>query len=195
MLALVSISAMGQVTGVHVEEVDNKGLVPGRTFKVYVQCKSRLDRVTGVFAFGGNDMYFRSTKPFFQSAFGGPMANSVIRATLREKPELVYDSWLTIGYEDNYNNFVAPFNLDLEEFENGGNLATDDGAWYTTPDKQQTKPNEELRVLVAQFTSEGVISGKFNVIGRTITGFDETGIPNTWDNWEINDLSFTAGDK
>ena len=124
------------------------------------------------------------------------MANSVNRATLREKPELVYDSWITIGREVNYSNFVAPFNLDFEEFENGGGIATDDGAWYVTSDKKQTKPDDtNVRVLIAQLTTEGILTGQVNAVGRTITGYDEQGRPTTWDNWESHDLKFTAGEK
>lgn len=188
-LVFIIFSSSAQVTEVVVEEVDNGGKVPGNTYRIYLQCTSKDDRVTGVFAFEDNDMYIRSTKPFFQSAYGGPLANNIIRATLREKPELRYDSWFTIGYEDNYQNAVSGFNLDFEAFENGEGLATNDGAWYVTPDKVQTKPNQDLRVLVAQLTSEGIITGKFSVIGRTVTGSD------TWDNWQIKDLTFSAGEK
>ncbi len=191
LLVIGSLTSMAQVKGVIVEEVNNDGVVPGRTFRIYVECTSDKDYVTSIFAFNEHDMYWRSTKPFFQSAYGGPLSSNSIRATVKEKKELKYDSWFTIGFVDNYGNAVNGFNLDFEGFENGEGIESTDGAWYATPDNPQTKAGTAKKVLIAQLTSEGIISGKFNVLGRTVTNADRT----EWDNWEIHGLTFTAGDK
>lgn len=198
-LMTFSMASFAQVKGVYVEEIDNNGIVPGRTYRIYLECTSAADRVVNIFAYEGYDMYWRSTKPFFQSAYGGPLSTSIIRATLRDKPELRYDSWFTIGYVDNYSNAVSGFNLNFDKFENGEELVSSDGAFYVTPDKPQCKPNDDLRVLIAQLTTEGIITAKFSVQGRTIkegTIDPETGKGSVeWDNWQIHDLTFTAGDK
>jgi len=191
LMFMSSLVSVAQIKGVTVEEIDNKGEVPGRTFRIYLECTSEWDYVTSIFAFKENDMYWRSTKPFFQSAYGGPLSSNIIRATLMEKKDLKYDSWFTIGYVDNYNNAVSAFNLEFEDFENGKEVATNDGAWFATPDKPQTKAGPSKRILIAQLTSEGIITGKFSVLGRTVTNYEKS----EWDNWEEHDLTFTAGEK
>lgn len=190
--ALITLGGMAQVKGIYVEEVNNKGLVPGRTFKIYVEMESRKERLMMVGAIPPpSELYIRSTKPFFQSAYGGPLSANSNRMTLNEKPELRYDSWVTIGYLDNYQNQTAQAALNeaFENFESGGEIYSTDGAWYATPDNRQTKTDANNRVLIAQLTSEGVITGKIDVMGRTVHSVENQ----EWDNWQIQGLTFTCG--
>jgi len=186
LLLFAGVGAYAQFDGILIEEVDNKGVVPGRTFRVYVKVKNPFDYLTAVYGFKENKLSIRSTKPFFQSAYGGPMANSIVRKTVNEKPELRFDSWVTIGYQDNYNNAVNAFLIEFEDFENGNALETTDGAWYVTPDQKQSKAGEGKKILIGQFTSEGTITGTINIQGRTVTA------PDTWETWEVKDISFTC---
>lgn len=88
-------------------------------------------------------------------------------------PELMYDSWLTIGAEDNtaavdiisvadpsYNAFAA--------FENGENVVVDTpvgNAWFVlnTPSNVEAAAGDDLRILVAQLTTAGEIAGQIQV--------------------------------
>ena len=82
-------------------------------------------------------------------------------------PTLLYDSWVTIGAEDNYMNAVSGFIMDFESFNAGGELATNDGAWFVTPDKRQAAAPPSKRILLMQLTTAGEVEGVLNVHGRT----------------------------
>jgi hypothetical protein len=95
-----------------------------------------------------------------------------------------FDSWVTIGSEDNYDNYVNNFLLNFDDFENnGGAIKTSDGAWFCTPDHRQVFCGPDKKILIAQLTTEGKITGKFSVQGRTAGG----------ENFQQFDVSFTAG--
>lgn len=191
---LSTFGAFAQFDGILVEEVDNQGAVPGKTYRIYVQVKNSFDYLTAVYGFKDNKLSITSTKPFFQSAYGGAMANSVVRRTVNEKPELKYDSWVTIGYADNYQNAVNSFLISFDEFETGGKLETTDGAWYVTPDQQQSKAGAAKKILIGQFTSEGVITGIVNLQGRTVTKPSTADTKAEWETWEVKDVKFTCGE-
>ena len=95
-------------------------------------------------------------------------------------PDLAFDSFLTIGAEDatspaaQHPSTVWGENDASAEFVGGpgNNITVDDatgGAWYTPfpgtvdPDAHVAFAGEDLRVLLAQFTTAGTISGQFQV--------------------------------
>ena len=95
-------------------------------------------------------------------------------------PELAFDSFLTIGAEDattpaaQHPSSVWGANDATAQFVGGpGNdITVDDatgGAWYTPfpgtvdPDGHVAFAGEDLRVLLAQFTTAGIINGQFQV--------------------------------
>ena len=80
---------------------------------------------------------------------------------------LQYDSWVTIGYEDNYMNALTAFLMDFSEFEFGSRLYTNNGAWFVTPDMRQAAAGPDGKLLLMQLTTEGDISGRINPYGRT----------------------------
>ena len=94
-------------------------------------------------------------------------------------PELAYDSFLTIGAEDSttpgaqHPSTVWGAIVPTEEFVGGpgNNITVDDaigGAWYVSfpgtvePSSHVAFAGEDLRVLVAQFSTAGAISGQFS---------------------------------
>ena len=95
-------------------------------------------------------------------------------------PELAFDSFLTIGAEDattpeaQHPSSVWGANDASAEFVGGpgNNITVDDafgGAWFTyfpgtvDPNAHVAFAGEDLRVLVAQFTTAGTMSGQFEV--------------------------------
>ena len=108
-----------------------------------------------------------STKPFFQHVKGGALSADIQRYDTTTDPTLLYDSWVTIGAEDNYMNAVSGFIMDFESFNAGGELATNDGAWFVTPDKRQAAAPPSKRILLMQLTTAGEVEGVLNVHGRT----------------------------
>ena len=160
-------SAHGQFKSLVVEEVDNKGAVPGRTYRVYAQMEAEGDVIDAVFGDGEDYLEVSSTAPFFQHERGGNSANELQRSDVQSVAGLKYDSWVTIGYEDNYMNALTAFLMDFSEFEQGGQLYTDNGAWFVTPDMRQAAAGPDGKLLLMQLTTEGEVSGRINLHGRT----------------------------
>lgn len=166
-----------QFSHIEVDEVDNGGLVPGRTFRVYAVMEQEGDIVDAIFGEDGAPLKVSSTKPFWQHPKGGALASDVQRYDTRDDETLIYDSWVTIGAEDNYKNAVTEFPPNenvLGSFElEGGSILTMNGAWFVTPDKQQAFAPADKRILIMQLTTEGRVTGLVNIHGRTKTEFGE----------------------
>ena len=107
---------------------------------------------------------------------GGALTTEIQRYDISVAPELAYDSWVTIGLEDNYLNALSGFIMEFGTFETeGGAIATNNGAWFVTPDKRQALAGESKRILLMQLTTDGVVEGIINVHGRTKAIYDENG--------------------
>jgi hypothetical protein len=117
-------------------------------------------------------------------------------------PLLQYDSWITIGWENSINNGIAELPIDapfLNDWEAGGNLLANDlvgGNILVTTLPQAFPPNtadENGRVLVAQFTSNGPIEGCLNFQVRRLnadgTIYDPPGSA-TSETAEFNNVCF-----
>ncbi|MCB0761580.1 MAG: hypothetical protein KDC12_08665, partial [Flavobacteriales bacterium] len=180
---LLSFGMSAQFVQLVVEEVNNNGAVPGRTYRIYAVVKNADDHIHAVFGEDGHPLKVESTQPFFQSEYGGGMSKEVNRASLADHKELNYDSWVTIGAEDNYSNALNVFIMTLDEFEAGKTLQTSDGAWFVTPDNSQAFAGEDKKILLLQLTTEGVVNGVINLQGRTAAG----------EIFKEYDLTFTCG--
>jgi hypothetical protein len=179
-LALLGTSVFAQFDGFDVEEVDNGNFAKGKTYRLYVVLKNDSDQVNMVFGNEQHPMEIKSSKPFFQSEYGAPLSNGINRKMAREKAEVRYDSWLTIGAEDNYDNATTNFLLNLDEFEKtGAAIKSADGAWFVTPGNKQALALKGKRVLISQLTTQGEISGKVSIMGRNSKGevFYEYDVP------------------
>ena len=160
-------SAQGQFKSLVVEEVDNRGSVPGRTYRVFAQMEAEGDVIDAIFGDGEDYLEVSSTAPFFQHDRGGNSANELQRSDVQSVEGLKFDSWVTIGFDDNYMNALTAFLMDFSEFEKGGRLYTDNGAWFVTPDMRQAAAGPDGRLLIMQLTTEGEVSGRINLHGRT----------------------------
>ncbi len=164
---LCTFSVQAQFKELVVEEVDNKGLVPGKTYRIYAQMEAEGDVVDAIFGDGEDYLEVKSTATFFQHERGANSANELQRSDVQSIEGLAYDSWVTIGYEDNYMNALTAFLMDFSEFASGGKLYTDNGAWFVTPDMRQAVAGPDGRLLLMQLTTEGDITGRINLHGRT----------------------------
>jgi hypothetical protein len=163
------------VVRLEVDYIDNGGLVPGDTYRVYAVMQNEGDIIDAVFGEASAPLSITSTKPFYQHPEGGPLSADIQRQTAAEKPALAYDSWVTIGSEDNYMNAVSGFIMDFTSFNEGGELATNDGAWFVTPDKRQAMAPPSKRILLMQLTTAGKVNGLINIHGRTKAETDAEG--------------------
>ena len=104
---------------------------------------SRLDAVAGD---GKLDKRLAiSGGSFYQSAFGGNTSTAINPVLIPTFPELEYDSWVTIGAMDSTGapysaNNLLDIGIDWTSFEGGGDIYTDNGTWFVTPDDDQGEP-------------------------------------------------------
>ena len=166
---------MAQFSHLEIEEIDNKGLVPGATIRVWAVMMSEGDIIDAVYGEKSAPMRVSSTEPFFQHFKGGATSADIQRYDTEVDPSLLYDSWVTIGATDNYMNAVSGFIMDFETFDAGGELATNDGAWFVTPDKRQAAAPPSRKILILQLTTGGDVTGVINIHGRTKAILDDNG--------------------
>ena len=62
--------------------------------------------------------------------------------------------------------------MNFEEFEKGGKVSTNNGAWFCTPDHKQVYAfnDKKKRILVMQLTTEGKATGTINLQGKEADG-------------------------
>ncbi|MCH2142911.1 MAG: hypothetical protein MK077_07955 [Phycisphaerales bacterium] len=141
----------------------------------------RLDAVAGD---TNNNKTLTTSTSFYQNSLGGPMSTNINSALFPLAPSLEFDSWVTIGSEDNIDNALNSIGIDWTNFENGGDLSTDNGTWYITPKDPQglavpfTNQNGDsfIGTLVAQVTVFG--SDALVHMGAIFQGKDVNGL--TW---------------
>jgi hypothetical protein len=181
-----ALIACAQFQKLEIEEVENSGKVPGRTYRVYAVLEKDSDQVYMIFGDEQHPLFIRSTAPFYQNPFGAPLSTGIIRKLLKEKETLKFDSWLTIGSQDNYENSTQVFLINLQPFDSlGAEIQTSNGAWFSTPDKPQGRAGSSHKVLLMQLTTKGVITGRLSLQGRNGKG----------QVWNVYDQEFSTGKK
>jgi hypothetical protein len=165
-----------QVVGLVAQEVENEGRVTGKTWRIYAELTNAGDQVFVVFGDTAHHLNIESTKPFFQSQAGGPLSKDSNRKVATEDFKLKYDSWVTIGVEDNYNNSMNTLNMDFTAFEEKGGAIDSgkEGAWFCLPTDKQGACGDDKRVLIMQLTTEGKINGVLSIMGKTKDGVSYT---------------------
>ncbi len=167
---------MAQFKGIVTEQVENEGKVPGKTWRVYAEMTNAGDQLFVVFGDSVHKIEIKSTKPFYQSKAGGATSKDSNRKVASDDLQLKFDSWITIGAEDNYENNINTLNLDLSVFESRGGAIDSgkEGAWFCIPTDKQAYCGENKRILLMQLTSAGTISGKLSLMGKSKDGVSYT---------------------
>ena len=166
-LASLSANAMSDYSGLSFEYDDAGNDL--WTLSLYAEFTESNDQLNAVFGDAQSSLYIRSENGFYQNPFGGPTSLSINPALFDVFPSLEYDSWVTIGSEDQIDNAMLVAGIDWTEFENGGDIEIDNGAWFATADDIQTVAGNDLRVLIGQFTTYGwdsQIYGSINLVGQ-----------------------------
>jgi MYXO-CTERM domain-containing protein len=209
-IALASVATAG-FNGMAWQTVDNLGNAGngGETYRLYAMLDNgdRLDAVAGNEAQG---LSLTSTGLFYQNANGGPTSKSINSGFFGFVPSLEWDSYATIGalYQDGEpfsSNELNDIGIDWSTFEGGGDLSSNNGTWFVTPDQDQGNaiehsglfaggsnvPFEGYGVLIAQVTVlggaadyagtfSGLLQGKTaggDTWQENVNGFEYGGIP------------------
>ena len=142
------------------------------TVRMYADFTSPNDQLHGVFGDAADPLYIYSEQELYQNQFGGPTSATINPALFPVFPSLEYDSWVTIGSENLYDNEMNDIGIDWGNFEAGGNIETDNGIWFSIPNSAQTFAGSDGRVLIAQLTTIGFgnIYGEINLTGQNASG-------------------------
>ena len=134
------------------------------TYRIYVQLPAEGDFLSSVSGEGQFSTQLRSTTSFYQNEYGGALAEGTNPVLFGLSPELEYDSWVTIGWENGPQaetvDVVGQWPI---EFEAGGDLEIDGtfgGAWYTLNGNSNGYADADGKVLVAQLTTDGIVNGQ-----------------------------------
>jgi hypothetical protein len=164
-----------------VQRIDNHGLVNGQTYRLYCA----LDQGSSaqvVFGDQTHPMSIRSVGTLFQHDFGGHTSAAINEALSQSAPTLKYDSWLTLGFENSYNNELWELGMDYTGFASNNEMIVDNGGWFLVPTSAKCQPNAEGLLLLGQFTTTGVVSGTLNIKGKDVSK----------QTWIANDLAFST---
>ena len=164
--SLIAGSAMADYTGLNYTGVNNGDGT--WTARIYAGFDAETDQLNAVFGDPDDSLLISATNGFYQNAFGGATSADINPAFYDLFPSLLQDSWVTIGLEDNVNNAMLNIGIDWSGFEGGGDIATNNGAWFATPADAQVLAGSDLRVLIGQFTMFGLdahVSGVLNLQG------------------------------
>ena len=143
------------------------------TYRLYAVLNDGSDLLSSCYGNTANPLVISSTASFYQDAFGSTFGTGINPLLLPVFPELAYDTWVTIGLDgtpgpgySNIQSAQSPNQNWIAGFDAGGELRMDDlvgGAWFVTSSNLNGVPDADLRVLVAQFTTAGVVSGTLPV--------------------------------
>ena len=161
-------------TGLSFELIAEDSSSPGfDTYRVYANFEDPAAQLVAVYGLQDTALTIQTTGTFYQDVLGGPLATTINPILFGTFPSLQYDSWVTIGAEDNSGS-VDFIGANFVPFEAGGDLIIDDnvgGTWYILPDLEPAAfPDAQGRVLIGQFTTDGIVDLTVNLQYRASDG-------------------------
>ena len=69
----------GQFSHIEVDEVENGGVVPGRTYRVYAVMESEGDVIDAIFGEEDKVLTIKASRPFYQHPLGGGLSSETTR--------------------------------------------------------------------------------------------------------------------
>ena len=161
--------------GLSVETFAEGGVLGTTTYRVYVTTPNEDDFVSAITGDENNPSFLRTSTSFYQNEFGGLTADQSNPFLFSVFPELAYDSWVTIGIDQapvpgDGNGAISLVQADgdswVEDFEAGGNLEINSffgGSWFTTILDDNGVAGADKKVLLAQLTTDGTLTGQLYV--------------------------------
>ena len=175
MMALTEAHAQSSSAPYSLEwEVVAVDSIPGMTTaRLYAKLVNPTDYLTSISGWDDMEGAVFTTTSFYQHPDGWATPNNNNPLLFDLLPGLRWDSWVTIGIESAPNGAAGEIPVGLfppqtdfwvNAFEAGDDLVMDvDGAWFVTLGSSNGTAGEDLKVLVGQFTTDGVISGYLNL--------------------------------
>jgi hypothetical protein len=181
---LFAFSASASNVELVVESVDNGGVVEGNTYRVYAVLPSSQHSLHAIFADGEHMLNVSTTGSFYQNNLGGYSSLDINENIMDIDEALAFDSWVTVGAENNMNNNLWSVGIDYASFSAGDALEVVDGAWFVVPTDVRAATDANNMVLLMQITTDGTATGTLNFQGRDANG----------DTWRQYDVTFSSDD-
>jgi hypothetical protein len=179
-------SSQAQVTSITVEEYYNfQDTLPNypaghTTYRIYANTVNDSDRVTTVSGTALNPLSLSVSGSgiWNTSGFGGVTGDGVSCLVYNSNPLSQFDSYVTIGASCNNDGSLNPIST-LEDPQQpwktqsfntapygSGEIiinSTFGGTWYVLPDNPNALAGSDLKILLAQITTDGDICGTFYI--------------------------------
>ena len=156
--------------------VHTEGTLMGMTtYRLFFISAHPEDFVSAVFGDAEYPLSISTSTEFYQDPLGATTPNNIFPTLYSSFPTLQFDSWISVGIESipdagigeaNVNVVSAPEAPWNAEFDAGGNVAISDtvgGAWFVLNGDANGYPDQNGRVLLGQFTTDGTLSGQVNI--------------------------------
>ncbi|MGB0509687.1 MAG: plastocyanin/azurin family copper-binding protein, partial [Flavobacteriales bacterium] len=147
------------------------------TYRVYLNTEGPLDKLSAVYGDDSRPLSISSTQPFRQTPLFPGASNALVNVNnavlFPTFPEILYDSYLTIGIDQAHDPLAGQSAISIVEdaaapfaagFGLGGDILVNTnvgGAWYIDDADLYTNGDAGAgqKVLVAQLTTQGEITG------------------------------------
>ena len=182
MMLLLAFQSNASFTGLSSEVHATNGIPGYTTYRIYADFDDVGDQLVQVFGLDINPLFITSTGDIYQNTSGGGLSSDISPFLYSFIPDLIYDSWLTIGGTDVTTTGLIALGLDLSSFEAGGDLVIDDfvgGAWFILPGSVPEAYASTNRVLLAQITTNGDLDIQLNVQWRDALNNDNISLTQT----------------
>ena len=167
--------AGGLVTGLTYEVVSENGIPDKTTYRIYAEVSQASAEIVAVYGYDTTPWLLSSTTGFYQDAFGSGTAGGVNAAFFPFVPALQYDSWVTLGALPGAPNAASSVGMSafLPAFETGAALNVNTfvgGSIFILPGTTTQGTPVGGKVLVAQVTTNGTVTARFNFQLQTSDG-------------------------
>ena len=210
--SLIGSVASADFQGISWEVIDADGLsgslpgsfpVQGLTWRIYADVDEggQVDMVYGDGVSGlnvGTTGHGDGSSPpgFYQHIFGSHTSAGIPADLLGLYPSLAYDSFVTIGRLNDFDNATLDLGIDWTNFELGGDISADNGSWFATPDDDQVfgQPHSvDGSNYGAGDTANGVLIGQFTTVDDNPNGtFNLVGRDSSNTSWIIHGANYPA---
>ncbi len=168
-----------QMTSLWVETVAQHDGVVGNTdfsgmstYRLYAVMTSEADFLGASFGNVQTPCSISTSTEFYQHPAGGSFGTDLSAFFMGILPDLSFDSWVTIGLSSapvaGNGEGVSTLGMgeELQAFESGESLYVESqigGSWFVLPGSSNGVAGEDMMVLLAQVTTDGLIEGFLNV--------------------------------
>ena len=165
--------AQSDGVGLEIDTVAVNGVPGMNTYRIYAVVNDPTDCLSAVVGEAYDATWITSTAPFYQHPLGGSTPEYLNPILVDAFPDLAFDSWVTIGIDGPVDQSAGESALQIVEssswissFEDGHSISLNsfygDG-WFAVPTATNGLPGPDGRVLLAQLTTAGHLSGQMYV--------------------------------